>query len=247
MIVKRGLNLAPVTNKWTAKSFLDTWRRLEADLNGQRGLARSLPATVPPIDWDSYRAKIKEPGVVDKIKAEYEAKKFTSAAIPFEETDKTIEKMDRWYTTLHNLSLKKITMLEAKREEHHEEKSTVGFWGTSDVFHRYPGLQEQLELRESRHRIKTRYTPETRIAVFDWTEARKALKEGRKPEGLPPPLKSVGDFNREEWDAREARELEWLEQEYIRCTSDDAPKTDTKAIAAAPPPAPAPATVPAKH
>jgi hypothetical protein len=41
------------------------------------------------------------------------------------------------------------------------------------------GLQEQIQLRSSRSRLKNRYVPSTRIAVFDFSEARKALKEGR--------------------------------------------------------------------
>jgi hypothetical protein len=35
-----------------------------------------------------------------------------------------------------------------------------------------------------------------------------------RPENLPPPLRAVGDFNREEWDKREKKELEWLENRY---------------------------------
>jgi hypothetical protein len=210
----RNVNWQRLVNKWTSKQWMDSWKKLDGELGTLRFTARSLPPTVAPVDWAAWKGKIRDTGAVDKLQKEYEGKQFTSDSNSFEETDKYINKMEQWYTELREFSQKKIVMLEAKLEELYEERSTIGFWNASDMFHKFPGLQEQIALRGSRSRLKNRYVPSTRIAVFDFSEARKALKEGRRPENLPPPLRSVGDFNREEWDKREKKELEWLESRY---------------------------------
>jgi len=240
----RNLNWQRVVNKWTSKNFIDTWRKLETEINTLKFTARSLPTEVPPIDWASWKKKIEAPGVVDEMQREYETKEFAPEKANFEETDRYIDKMEQWYTVLREFSQKKIVMLEAKLEELYEERSTVGWWTTADVFFKFPGLQDQLELRAGVIRgNKNRYTPHTRIAVFDFSDARRALKEGRKPEGLPPPLRSVGDFNRVEWDRREQREISWLETEYKRIMEDQpaipAPTPTAQPSTATPAPKPA--------
>jgi hypothetical protein len=217
---RRNVNWQRVVNKWTSKSFTDTWRKLDSDLNSMRFTAKSLPAEVPRIAWDDWRRKIKAPGVVDDIQKKYETKEFPLVKHTYEADDAYISKMEKWYGELREYSRKKVIILEAKIEELHEIKTTRWWWFMPDYFHQQPGLYEYNVMRYSRIRRNTRDPFITRIAWFDWGEARKALKEGRKPENLPPPYLYRGDHNKEEWDKRERAEVAWLERRYKEIMED---------------------------
>lgn len=64
---------------FTSKTWVEQMQNYEKDFGMKKVAASSLPATVEPIDWDAWRNEIDTEGLVDELKAEYEAMTFPTA------------------------------------------------------------------------------------------------------------------------------------------------------------------------
>lgn len=170
-----------VVSKWTPESEIKAIEDRVRKINSANSLEAALPTEVAPIDWASWEAKIKTPGVVAKIRAEYE-QHATGAADAVDETvmakrvTELNSTMDYWRRV--------AAFAKSERELHQEEfKYTLqdlseGRVTAADTYKKHPGALKQL--LEEVDKGYFFFTPlSDKMETVDNAALDKALEEGK--------------------------------------------------------------------
>jgi len=154
--------------------------RSSAKINEISSLYFALPKTVEPIDWNFWKNSISTPGIVDKIKAEYdsemqkqvkfdeeaEKKHYQAFEAEYELAEKEAEKVEKNTETFN----REIEILEF-------EKKNIDKLTTQYFFDKYPGLEEKFEKEQDEGQYFT--DPEyEKVFTIDFKELRKQLSLG---------------------------------------------------------------------
>jgi len=135
-----------VLSKWTPESEARSIEDRVRKINSAGALEAALPEAVAPIDWENWDSKIKTPGVVAKIRAEYE-----QHAVGGDAVDETVMKARVTELNQTMAYWRRVALFaKSERDLHHEEfKHTLTDYNemsinADDVYQRHPGALKQI-------------------------------------------------------------------------------------------------------
>lgn len=209
----RALNWKPTVNHFTPAGVKQWWASLDSELSRKKAES-VVAAEIEPIDWAAYEAKIKQPGLVAKLKAEYEAQTFTAPAGASPEAlaaeDKRLgnmaEMMRKWGARgqeyINGAQAQEFGMANLKRD-------AAASWDLS-LLAQDPQLIEQF--RES-YMIDEWFDEQgEKLEAMDWAAVSEALDRGVIMESPPEYIPAkIGSIDTAEWMA----EAEAVGDEYI--------------------------------
>lgn len=183
----------------TPKAAVAEWQSRDGEISSKMMTAASISKTVEPIDWSYWSEAISTPGVVDELKAEYEALQFPTVNAYTAETNAKIAGIEE-----EILNAKKQAVLGAdelkevdKVIETINKLKTDGLTWSMEQWHAFlPGLEAQhkAEYEDENYLVSD---DQLKSDSIDWSAAGKEFKEGLNPD-LGPVPESVGDFNTSE-------------------------------------------------
>jgi hypothetical protein len=220
--------VGPFTKPETTKGF----QAMVEFVNEIYSHARSIPKDVPAIDWNYWEKEVKTPGVVAKLRKEYDSLKIESkdSKTALDEATKAADtsfaEIKAVATAYQQWSEQYSKTLNAELSEAQEFKVIAPFLFPEEWFNRMPGVKRHRHQRKwdgyRRHPSASRFWKIQFLPTTDWI---KEVRNGRIPaynELIP---QRVGDMTREQIAERFSKQVEGVEKlgkgQAAATTSDD--------------------------
>jgi len=158
------------------------FREIDNRLDSMWKEANSIPTKMEPIDWDAYRKLIKEPGVVDALQKEYEAKTYPVLAPTNKEAVAAhFARLTKGSLALKAFAEKHLVRLKKDLADVELERVDRPFWTLEDYYEAMPGIQEQLvtELEDCQWMLDAE---SEKLANYNPAPMIQSLKDGVIPE-----------------------------------------------------------------